>query len=201
MEIKSASLPNVTEAQELKVNWKRSNKSLDTKVYSVDQNNKVATIKDKFTCDATMMYDTTNAIWFSDMNTLTLMCGSDIVGVCKFDIAHLIDVAPMKHKVVLKPETVQQESTPNEMVFKGNADKYGNAYVEFLVKVSSNRVTTASSRMSSRAAGASATDSNYADSAIEGVRVQYQPKIDALNDCLSKYKQQTIQVSFKMVGS
>ena len=45
--------------------------------------------------------------------------------------------------------------------------------------------------MSSRPAGASATDGNYTDSAIEGVRVQYQPKIDALNDCLSKYKQQT----------
>jgi len=26
------------------------------------------------------------------------------------------------------------------------------------------------------------------DTAIDKVRVQYQPKIDALNDCLSKYK-------------
>ena len=135
----------------------------------------MASIKDKFMCDATLRYDTSNAIWLPDPNELTLMCGSDVVGVCKFDIAQLIDVAPMVHKVVLKPETVQQESTPTEMVFKGNAEEYGNAYIEFLVKVSSNRATAASSRMSSRI-GASATDNNgqgHVDSAIEGVRVQY----------------------------
>lgn len=94
--------------------------------------------------------------------------------------------------MVLKPETVQEESTPTEMVFKGNAEEYGNAEIEFIVKVGSNRATTAN-RMSSRlASGAAAMDGNvqgHVDSAIEGVRVQYQPKIDALNDCLTKYKQ------------
>ena len=150
-------------------------------------------------CDATLRYDTSNAIWLPDPNELILMCGFDQVGVCKFDIAQLIDVAPMVHKVVLKPETVQQESTPSEMVFKGNAEEYGNAYIEFSVKVSSNRATTASSRISSRM-GASTMDNNgqaHIDSAIEGVRVQYQPKIDALNDCLSKYKQQTEELLAK----
>ena len=76
------------------------------------------------------------------------------------------------------------------MVFKGDTEAYGNAYIEFLVKVSTNRATTASSRISSRL-GAAAMDGSvqgHVDSAIEGVRVQYQPKIDALNDCLSKYK-------------
>ena len=73
------------------------------------------------------------------------MCGSDIVGVCRFDIAQLIDMTPpMVYKAVLQPETVQEESTPNEMVFKGNVEEYGNAYIEFQVKVSTNRATTAS---------------------------------------------------------
>ena len=36
MEVKSASLPNVTEIQEIKVMWKRSNKSLTTKSKSID---------------------------------------------------------------------------------------------------------------------------------------------------------------------
>lgn len=35
------------------------------------------------------------------------------------------------------------------------------------------------------------------DTAIDKVRVQYQPKIDALNDCLSKYKQQTDELMQK----
>ena len=145
MDIKSASLPNVTETQELKVTWKRSNKSLTTKVKTIDQNNTVASIKDKFMCDANLRYDTSNAIWLPDPNQLTLMCGSDIVGVCRFDIAQLIDMTPpMVYKAVLQPETVQEESTPNEMVFKGNVEEYGNAYIEFQVKVSTNRATTAS---------------------------------------------------------
>ena len=123
-------------------------------------------------CDATLRYDTSNAIWLPDPNELTLMCGSDVVGVCKFDIAQLIDMAPMVHKAVLKPETVQEESTPTEMVFKGNVEAYGNAYIEFVVKVSSNRATTASSRMSSRV-GADSNGQGHVDAAIEGVRVQY----------------------------
>ena len=200
MEIKSASLPNVTSPKELKVTWARSNKQLPTKVKQIDAQNTVAVFKDKFMCDAGLRYDAANNIWLPDLNDLTLYCGSDIVGVCKFDISQLIDVNPIVHKVVLKPETVQEESTPTEMVFKGNAEEYGNAYIEFVVKVGSNRATTAS-RMSTRmASGAAAMDGNvqgHVDSAIEGVRVQYQPKIDALNDCLTKYKQQTEELLAK----
>ena len=180
MEIKSASLPNVTVPQELKVTWSRSNKSLPTKGQSVDEQNTVANFKDKFMCDAGLRYDASNNVWLPDLNELTLMCGASIVGVCKFDIAQLIDVTPIiLHKVVLKPETVQQESTASEMVFKGNVEEYGNAYIEFRVKVSSNRVNTTSNRMSSRASGSifsagAAMDGNvqgHVESAIEGVRV------------------------------
>ena len=108
----------------------------------------MAVFKDKFTCDANLRYDTQSNVWHADLNELTLLCGADRVGVCKFDIAQLIDVTPIVHKVILKPETVQQESTPHEMVFKGNASEYGNAYIEFVVKVSSNRATTAANRVS-----------------------------------------------------
>ena len=108
MEIKSASLPNATSPQELKVTWSRSNKSLPTKSRSVDEQNPVAIFKDKFTCDAGLKYDTVNNVWLPDLNDLTLICGQDnVVGICKFDISQLIDVSPMLHKVVLKPETVQ----------------------------------------------------------------------------------------------
>lgn len=42
------------------------------------------------------------------------------------------------------------------MVFRGNVEEYGNAFIEFRVKVSSNRATTASNRLSKGTFGAAA---------------------------------------------
>lgn len=139
MEIRSACLPQVSQREEIKVIWSRSNKSVPTKTLAVDEHNPVAQFKDKITCDAGLRYNASQDVWLADPNELTMMCGANRVGVCKFDISQLIDVSPVLHKVILRPETDRHESSAREIIFKGDKESYGDAYIEFIVKVSSNQ--------------------------------------------------------------
>ena len=74
MEIKSAQVI-VLQPEELRVTWARSTKSLTTKGYSVDEQTKVATFRDKYICDASLRQNTSTDEWLSDENKLTLTCG------------------------------------------------------------------------------------------------------------------------------
>ena len=55
----------------------------------------------KFTIESRFKYNTVDSAWVPDPNRLTLICGSEIVGKCEFDIAQLIDVTPVVHKAIL----------------------------------------------------------------------------------------------------
>ena len=71
MEIKSAQVM-VLQPEELRVTWARSTKQLTTKGYSVDQQHKVATFRDKYICDASLRYNAMSNEWLPDENNLTL---------------------------------------------------------------------------------------------------------------------------------
>lgn len=79
----------------------------------------------------------------------------------------------------------------NEICMKGNTNDYPGAYIEFRLKVDS--ITTPASGsvrgsiMTSQIRGGSALDEGVqmqVDEAIDNLRSQYQPKIEALNDIL-----------------
>ena len=70
------------------------------------------------------------------MNSLTLFCGTEVVGKCDFDLASFIGKEP-KYQTAHLVEESHEATGPGEYVLRGtNLEKYGGAQIQFRVSCS-----------------------------------------------------------------
>ena len=59
---------DVQEPKQLKVTWRRKNKSVTSKGHTVNDQDKVAKLKEKFGINAALTYNTRSGTWHPDAN-------------------------------------------------------------------------------------------------------------------------------------
>ena len=103
-----------------------------------------------------MRYNTKDGTYLPDVNELKLEASSVRVGSVKFDITKIIDKPKQVFELVMEPETANHSTgSVDEVLFKGDTDRFNGAKIDFSIKVTSPESQESASRLSvtSRIAG------------------------------------------------
>ena len=109
---------------------------MTTKRTAVDGQSGMSEIKQSFVQTLVEKYDLHNDRWVPDNLELSLYCGDELVGACRFDVTSYVDAGGKTEKVIMVAPG-EEPSNKAQLYMKGDSENHGDAFLIFRIFVDS----------------------------------------------------------------
>ena len=99
--VKQAQISVLAPDLKVRVEFTRNAKSLSTDLKPVEEATGIAEIKQSFNQKMIESFDNQAQVWAPDLVELSLYCGTNVVGVCRFDLTKYVDKGAKTEKVCM----------------------------------------------------------------------------------------------------